>query len=116
PWEFIQIGNCGSPLETEAGWILLTHGVGAMRRYCIGAYLLDLEDPTKVIGQLPEPLLSPMENEREGYVPNVLYTCGAIIHNDEVIIPYSMSDTASGIAVVPLKQLLARLQAQAAAS
>ncbi|MCF6265630.1 MAG: glycoside hydrolase family 130 protein [Desulfuromusa sp.] len=115
PWEFIQIGNCGSPLETEAGWILLTHGVGAMRRYCIGAYLLDLEDPTKVIGQLPEPLLSPMENEREGYVPNVLYTCGAIIHNDEVIIPYSMSDAASGIAVVSLKQLLVRLQAQAAA-
>ncbi len=113
PWEFIQIGNCGSPLETDAGWILLTHGVGAMRKYCIGAYLLDLEDPTKVIGQLPEPLLSPTENEREGYVPNVLYTCGATIHNDEVIIPYSMSDTASGIAVVPVKQLLACLQAKA---
>ena len=74
PWEFIQIGNCGSPLETEAGWILLTHGVGAMREYCIGAYLLDLDDPSKVIGHLPEPLLSPTENEREGYVPNVLYT------------------------------------------
>lgn len=116
PWEFIQIGNCGPPLETEAGWILLTHGVGAMRRYCIGAYLLDLENPAKVIGQLPEPLLSPTEEEREGYVPNVLYTCGAIIHNDEVIIPYSMSDTASGIAVVPVKQLLARLQAQAVSS
>ena len=116
PWEFIQIGNCGSPLETDAGWILLTHGVGAMRKYCIGAYLLDLEDPTKVIGQLPEPLLSPTEDEREGYVPNVLYTCGAIIHNDEVIIPYSMSDTASGIAVVPVKQLLACLQAQAVPS
>ena len=113
PWEFIQIGNCGSPLETDAGWILLTHGVGAMRRYCIGAYLLDLENPSKVIGHLPEPLLSPMEDEREGYVPNVLYTCGATIHNDEVIIPYSMSDTASGIAVVPVKQLLTCLQAHA---
>jgi len=113
PWEFIQIGNCGSPLETDEGWILLTHGVGAMRRYCIGAILLDLENPAKVIGQLPEPLLSPTEGEREGYVPNVLYTCGATIHNDEVIIPYSMSDTASGIAVVPVKQLLACLQAKA---
>jgi predicted GH43/DUF377 family glycosyl hydrolase len=113
PWEFIQIGNCGSPLETDAGWLLLTHGVGAMRKYCIGAYLLDLEDPSKVIGHLPEPLLSPTEDEREGYVPNVLYTCGAIIHKEEVIIPYSMSDTASGIAVVPVKQLLACLQAQA---
>jgi predicted GH43/DUF377 family glycosyl hydrolase len=113
PWEFVQIGNCGSPLETDEGWILLTHGVGAMRRYCIGAYLLDREDPTKVIGHLPEPLLSPTEEEREGYVPNVLYTCGATIHNDEVIIPYSMSDTASGIAVVPVKQLLACLQPQA---
>ena len=115
-WEFIQIGNCGSPLETDKGWILLTHGVGAMRKYCIGAYLLDLKDPAKVIGHLPEPLLSPTEEEREGYVPNVLYTCGAIIHNDEVIIPYSMSHTASGIAVVSVKQLLDRLQAQAVPS
>lgn len=109
-WEFIQIGNCGSPMETAAGWILLTHGVGPMRKYCIGAYLLDLEDPSKVIGRLPEPLLSPTEEEREGYVPNVLYTCGAMIHNDEVIIPYSMSDIASGIAVVSVKELLSRLQ------
>ncbi|MEA1923521.1 MAG: glycoside hydrolase family 130 protein [Pseudomonadota bacterium] len=109
PWEFIQIGNCGSPLETEAGWILLTHGVGAMRKYCIGAYLLDLQDPTRIIGHLTEPLLSPTEEEREGYVPNVLYTCGAIIHNDELIIPYAMSDTSSGIAVVSVPDLLARL-------
>jgi len=111
PWEFIQIGNCGSPLETEAGWILLTHGVGAMRKYCIGACLLDLDDPSKVIGHLPEPLLRPTEDEREGYVPNVLYTCGAIIHNGELVIPYSMSDTASGIAVIPVKDLLARFEA-----
>lgn len=110
-WEFVQIGNCGSPLETEAGWILLTHGVGAMRKYCIGAYLLDLQDPTRVIGRLAEPLLSPTEEEREGYVPNVVYTCGAIIHNDELIIPYSMSDTSSGIAVVSVPDLLARLSA-----
>ena len=109
PWEFIQIGNCGSPLETEAGWILLTHGVGAMRKYCIGAYLLDLQDPTKIIGHLAEPLLSPTEDEREGYVPNVLYSCGAIIHNDELIIPYAMSDTSSGIAIVSVPDLLARL-------
>jgi len=109
PWEFIQIGNCGSPIETEEGWILLTHGVGPMRKYCIGACLLDLEDPTKVIGRLSEPLLSPTEEEREGYVPNVLYTCGAMIHNEDLIIPYSMSDTSSGIAVVPVKDLLSRM-------
>ncbi len=109
PWEFIQIGNCGSPLETEAGWILLTHGVGAMRKYCIGACLLDLQDPSRIIGHLAEPLLSPMEEEREGYVPNVLYTCGAIIHNNELIIPYAMSDTSSGIATVSVPELLARL-------
>jgi predicted GH43/DUF377 family glycosyl hydrolase len=108
PWEFVQIGNCGSPLETEAGWILLTHGVGAMREYCIGAFLLDLDDPSKIIGHLPEPLLSPTEDEREGYVPNVLYTCGAMIHNDELVIPYSMSDMASGIAVISVKELLSR--------
>ena len=110
PWEFIQIGNCGSPIETAEGWILLTHGVGAMRRYCIGACLLDLDDPLKVIGHLRDPLLCPTEDEREGYVPNVLYTCGAMIHNGELIVPYSMSDTASGIAVVPVTELLARLR------
>ena len=110
-WEIIQIGNCGSPMETDEGWILLTHGVGPMRRYCIGAYLLDLEDPSKVIGQLSKPLLSPTEEEREGYVPNVLYTCGAIIHNEEVIIPYSMSDTSSAIAAISVKELLSMLQA-----
>jgi predicted GH43/DUF377 family glycosyl hydrolase len=109
PWEFIQIGNCGSPIETEEGWILLTHGVGPMREYCIGSYLLDLEDPSRIIGRLREPLLSPTEEEREGYVPNVLYTCGAMIHNEEMIIPYSMSDTSSGIAVVPVQDLLSRM-------
>jgi predicted GH43/DUF377 family glycosyl hydrolase len=106
PWEFIQIGNCGSPLETDQGWIVLTHGVGPVRRYCIGAILLDLEDPTKMVARLDEPLLSPHEKEREGYVPNVVYSCGAIIHNDEVVIPYAMSDINSGIASVNVNELL----------
>ena len=97
PWEFIQIGNCGSPLETDEGWLVLTHGVGPMRQYCIGAILLDLENPAKIIARLEEPLLSPREEEREGYVPNVVYSCGAIIHNDELVIPYAMADVMSGI-------------------
>ncbi len=106
PWEFVQIGNCGSPIETEEGWILLTHGVGPMRQYSLGVVLLDLEDPKKKIGLLPDPLLSPNENEREGYVPNVVYTCGALIHNEELIIPYAMSDVKSGIASVSVRELL----------
>ncbi|MDP9292128.1 MAG: glycoside hydrolase family 130 protein [Verrucomicrobiota bacterium] len=109
-WEFIQLGNCGSPIETEAGWLLLTHGVGPMRKYCIGAALLDLEDPSKVIGRLKEPLLKPNENEREGYVPNVVYTCGALVHGRELIIPYAMSDSASSIASVSLDEVLDALQ------
>ena len=92
PWEFIQVGNCGSPLETEDGWLVLTHGVGPMRQYSIGAMLLDLEDPTRIVARLEEPLITPHEQEREGYVPNVVYTCGAIIHNNELVIPYAMSD------------------------
>ena len=106
PWEFIQIGNCGSPLETDEGWIVLTHGVGPMRKYCIGAMLLDLENPAKVIARLKEPLLAPREEEREGYVPNVVYTCGAIFHNSDLVIPYGMSDINSGIAVVEVKELI----------
>jgi predicted GH43/DUF377 family glycosyl hydrolase len=106
PWEFIQIGNCGSPLETDEGWIVLTHGVGPMRQYCIGAILLDLEKPTKIIARLDEPLLAPHEKEREGYVPNVVYSCGAIIHNNELVIPYAMSDINSGIATVAVNELL----------
>ncbi len=106
PWEAVQIGNCGSPIETEAGWIMLTHGVGPMRRYCIGAVLLDRENPSKVIGRLPEPLLSPTQDEREGYVPNVVYSCGAMIHNDLLIIPYAFSDSASRVASVPVGKLL----------
>jgi predicted GH43/DUF377 family glycosyl hydrolase len=106
PWEFIQIGNCGSPLETDQGWIVLTHGVGPMRQYCIGAVLLDLENPAKIIARLDEPLLAPHEKEREGYVPNVVYSCGAIIHNEELVIPYAMSDINSGIATVSVSDLL----------
>ena len=106
PWEFIQIGNCGSPLETDKGWIVLTHGVGPMREYCIGAMLLDLENPARVIAHLDEPLLEPREEERDGYVPNVVYSCGAIIHNNELVIPYAMSDINSGIATVAVDELL----------
>ncbi|MBA7688683.1 4-O-beta-D-mannosyl-D-glucose phosphorylase [subsurface metagenome] len=109
PWEFVQIGNCGSPIETEKGWLLITHGVGPMRKYCLGVTLLDLEDPTKVIRQLGEPLLIPNEEEREGYVPNVVYSCGSIIHNNELIIPYGMSDFGSTFASVPLDELLTKL-------
>ena len=106
PWEFMQIGNCGSPLETDQGWIVLTHGVGPMRQYCIGAMLLDLENPAKIIARLDEPLLTPHEEEREGYVPNVVYTCGAIIHNGDLVIPYAMSDIISGIATVGVSELI----------
>lgn len=110
PWELVQVGNCGSPIETEKGWLLITHGVGPMRKYCLGALLLDLDDPTKIIGQLAEPLLMPNAEEREGYVPNVVYSCGSIVHNNELIIPYAMSDYASTIATVPLNELLGELQ------
>jgi predicted GH43/DUF377 family glycosyl hydrolase len=110
PWEFIQIGNCGSPLETDEGWIVLTHGVGPMRQYCIGAILLDLENPAKIIARLEEPLLSPREEEREGYVPNVVYSCGSIIHNNELVIPYAMADVMSGIATVGVSELINSMQ------
>ena len=106
PWEFIQLGNCGSPLEINEGWLVLTHGVGPMRQYCIGAILLDLEDPSKIIGRLKEPLITPNEEEREGYVPNVVYSCGSLIHNGELIIPYAMSDISSGIATVNISELV----------
>ncbi|MBB5634966.1 putative GH43/DUF377 family glycosyl hydrolase [Pedobacter cryoconitis] len=109
PWEFCQIGNCGSPIETKAGWLILTHGVGPMRKYCIGATLLDLDDPSKVIGRLPEPLVMPNNDEREGYVPNVLYSCGSIIHNGELIIPYGLSDYCASFASVNVDLLLEKL-------
>ena len=108
-WEFVQIGNCGSPLETAEGWLILTHGVGPMRTYCIGAMLLDLEDPLKVIGILDEPLIMPREAERDGYVPNVVYTCGAMIHQGFLYVPFATSDTMTRFATVPMDQLLEQL-------
>lgn len=109
PWEFTQMGNCGSPLRTEEGWLVITHGVGPMRRYCLGASLFDLEDPTKEIGRLKEPLLSPREDERDGYVPNVVYSCGSIIHNKSLILPYAVSDYSSTYGVVDMEELLEAL-------
>ena len=116
PWEFLKLGNCGSPIETEAGWLVLSHGVGAMRRYCLGAFLLDLNDPTQVIGRLREPLLCPNEAEREGYVPNVIYTCGALLHGRQLIIPYAMSDSATSFATSLLDELLAAIRHNGTAS
>lgn len=109
PWDFLKTGNCGSPLETEAGWLVLSHGVGPMRKYSLGAFLLDRDDPSKVIGRLSEPLMSPEGDEREGYVPNVLYTCGALVHNGRLVVPYGMSDSRVGFAVVDLDELLAAM-------
>jgi predicted GH43/DUF377 family glycosyl hydrolase len=109
-WEFVQIGNCGSPIETEAGWLVMSHGVGPMRKYSIGAFLLDLDNPSRVIGRLPHPLLSPDETEREGYVPNVVYSCGALVHNGILILPYAMSDSASSFATIPLADVLAAMR------
>jgi predicted GH43/DUF377 family glycosyl hydrolase len=106
PWEFIQLGNCGSPIETEAGWLVISHGVGPMRKYCIGAFLLDLDDPTRVIGRLREPLIKPNAEEREGYVPNVVYSCGSLLHGRQLIIPYGMADRATTFATVALTEIL----------
>jgi Predicted glycosylase len=110
PWEFVQIGNCGSPLETEDGWLVITHGVGPMREYAIGASLFDLQNPEIEIGRLKHPLLVPNGEEREGYVPNVVYSCGAMIHNDDLILPYAMSDYASTYATINLRELLNELK------
>ena len=109
PWELVQIGNCGSPIETEAGWLVLSHGVGPVRQYCIGAFLLDLENPEKVIGQLREPMMTPEPSEREGYVPNVVYSCGALLHQSQLIIPYGLADHATGFATVALGDVLAAM-------
>jgi predicted GH43/DUF377 family glycosyl hydrolase len=109
-WESVKIGNCGSPIETEAGWLVITHGVGPMRKYCIGAALLDLDDPSRVIGRLREPLLAPEGAEREGYVPNVVYSCGSMVHGRELILPFAVSDLASTIVTVSLDELLATLK------
>ncbi len=110
PWEFIQMGNCGSPIETEAGWLVFSHGVGAMRKYCIGAFLLDRDDPTKVLGRTREPIIKPNENEREGYVPNVVYSCGSLLHDRRLIVPYAMSDYAATFATLALDDVLAAME------
>lgn len=110
PWELTHIGNCGSPLETEAGWLVITHGVGPMRRYALGATLLDLQDPSRVLGTLREPLLEPEEGERDGYVPNVVYSCGSMIQGKRLILPYGFSDRGTGVATLLLRDLLDELQ------
>ena len=109
PWELVQIGNCGSPIETPAGWLVLSHGVGPMRQYCIGAFLLDLKQPEKVIARMREPIMTPEPSEREGYVPNVVYSCGALLHQDHLIIPYGLADHATGFATVAVADVLAAM-------
>lgn len=110
PWELVQVGNCGSPLETDEGWLIITHGVGPMREYVIGASLYELDNPSKEIGRLKSPLLTPNEGEREGYVPNVVYSCGSMIHNGDLIIPYAMSDYASTYASINVNDLISKLK------
>ena len=111
-WEAVKIGNCGSPIETPYGWLLLTHGVGAMRRYCIGAMLLDLDDPSIVIGHLSSPLIEPDEPARNGYVPNVVYTCGGLLHGKNLILPYGLSDTSTTIVTIPIEPLIAAIKSE----
>ncbi|WP_144299857.1 glycoside hydrolase family 130 protein [Elioraea rosea] len=111
PWEFVQIGNCGSPIAVDQGWLLLTHGVGPVRKYSIGAVLLDKDDPSRVIGRLREPLVKPDPSEREGYVPNVVYTCGAMAHHGRIILPYAVSDTFCSFATIGVDELIASMQA-----
>lgn len=108
-WELIKVGNCGSPIETSEGWLVITHGVGQMRKYSIGAILLDIKDPTKVIGSLKDPLIVPNEDEREGYVPNVVYSCGSMLHNNTLIIPYAVSDYSSCFATIDITTLLSKM-------
>jgi predicted GH43/DUF377 family glycosyl hydrolase len=106
PWEFVQIGNCGSPIELDEGWLLLTHGVGPVRKYSIGAVLLDKADPSKVLARTREPLIRPEPSERQGYVPNVVYTCGAMRHNEQIILPYAVSDTFITFATIQIAALM----------
>ena len=115
-WELTQVGNCGSPLETPAGWLVLTHGVGPMRRYALGALLLDLDQPERVIGSLAGPLLAPDGTERDGYVPNVVYSCGGLIHDGTLWLPYGVSDARVGFATVDLDALVEALQGRSGSS
>ena len=111
PWEFVQIGNCGSPIEIDEGWVLFTHGVGAVRKYSIGATLLDKNDPSKILARTEEPLIRPEPSQREGYVPNVVYTCGAMRHGDMIVLPYAVSDTYSNFSAVKISDLVAQMRA-----
>ena len=106
PWEYVQIGNCGAPIELDEGWLVLTHGVGAMRKYAIGAALLDKKDPSRVLGRTPSPILSAADEDREGYVPNVVYTCGGLIHGRQLFLPYGVADSSVAFAWVDIKELL----------
>lgn len=108
-WEFIQIGNCSSPIEIEEGWLVITHGVGAVRRYCLGALLLEKENPQNVIGRLKKPLLEPRGEEAFGYVPNVLYSCGAIVFNRNLILPYAVSDSKTRFARISVDDILSEM-------
>ena len=110
PWEFVQIGNCGPPIETEAGWLLLTHGVGAMRKYSLGCALLDRDDPSKVLGRTRWPILNASEGDRSGYVPNVVYTCGALKVGERLLIPYGIADSSVGFASAPIADLVAMME------
>jgi predicted GH43/DUF377 family glycosyl hydrolase len=110
PWEFVQIGNCGSPIELDEGWLVLTHGVGPVRKYSIGAILLDKANPSKVLARTREPLVRPEPAERQGYVPNVVYTCGALRHKDQIILPYAVSDTFSKFAIIKVADLMRLLK------
>ncbi|MFZ5748361.1 MAG: glycoside hydrolase family 130 protein [Pseudomonadota bacterium] len=110
PWELVQMGNCGPPIELDEGWLLLTHGVGAMRKYSIGAVLLDKDDPSRVVGRTREPILAAADQDREGYVPNVVYTCGAIRHGDRLFIPYGVADSSVAFAFAPIQSLLATME------
>jgi predicted GH43/DUF377 family glycosyl hydrolase len=109
PWELVQIGNCGPPIELDEGWLLLTHGVGAMRKYSIGAVLLDKDDPSKVLGRTTQPILAAKDQDREGYVPNVVYSCGALRHGDTIFMPYGIADSSVGFAFVKIGALLAAM-------
>lgn len=109
PWEFVQMGNCGSPIEIDEGWLVITHGVGAVRNYCIGACLLDREDPSKVLGRITTPLIRPSAAERYGYVPNVVYSCGALVHDRTLLLPYAIADNVTTFATLPLDPLIAAM-------
>jgi predicted GH43/DUF377 family glycosyl hydrolase len=116
PWEFIQLGNCGSPMEIDEGWLVLTHGVGVVRSYAIGACLLDKQDPTKVIGRMAAPLVRPGPLARDGYVPNVVYSCGGLVHDRTLLLPYAVADSFTCFATVPIDALLNRMETPKAAT